>query len=229
MGWKALRDLIKEDIVSGKLAPGDRLPTQVQLTLNHGLSRHEVRCALRELQKRGFVRTEQGRGCFVCEQCITHSLTDTRSLRNDAVMQGQEVSTETLEIWRGCDRRTAAATPGLDLIGEVLACEQLAFLDGQVFQIVRHYLCTKRIAIDESVLGQDTDLADMLLAGGVLHYSQTKSRVTARKPSAMERVHLCIAPSQPVIDMLTWWGDSTSRPIATTHSVTRADRLALEI
>ncbi len=228
MDRKALRDVIEAAILRGELAPGDRLPTQDQLARDHGLSRHAVRCALRDLQARDLVRSEQGRGCYIAETCLTHSLTAMQSLAQDAIRQGHEITSETLAIWRGRDRRSEAGILGRDMSGDMVVAERLAYLNGRVFQVVRDYVCTKRVTIDESALDRATNLAEMLRAGGVRHCARTKSRVTVRKVTAAERVLLGIAPSQPVIDLFTYWGDGTAQPIAATHSVTRADRLALE-
>jgi GntR family transcriptional repressor for pyruvate dehydrogenase complex len=60
----AIRRLI--DLVrSGKLAPGDRLPPQRQLTGLFGLSQTVVREAIRGLASMGIVEIHHGRGVFV--------------------------------------------------------------------------------------------------------------------------------------------------------------------
>src|ERR1700710_1512892 len=52
-------------IESGALRPGDRLPTEQQLALTHGVSRTVVREAVHQLKSRALVQSRQGSGVFV--------------------------------------------------------------------------------------------------------------------------------------------------------------------
>jgi GntR family transcriptional regulator, transcriptional repressor for pyruvate dehydrogenase complex len=49
----------------GDPAPGERLPTEVQLALAHGVSRSVVREAVHRLKSRGLLTSRQGSGVFV--------------------------------------------------------------------------------------------------------------------------------------------------------------------
>ena len=57
--------LLGEQIDSGALRPGDRLPTEVQLATAHGVSRTVVREAVHQLKSRERVVSRQGSGVFV--------------------------------------------------------------------------------------------------------------------------------------------------------------------
>jgi len=52
-------------ILEGGLAPGQKLPSERQLTARLGVSRAVVREALHELQARGVIETRHGKGSFV--------------------------------------------------------------------------------------------------------------------------------------------------------------------
>jgi len=52
-------------IEDGALKPGDRLPTEAQLSQTHGVSRSVVREALHQVKSRGLLRSRQGSGVFV--------------------------------------------------------------------------------------------------------------------------------------------------------------------
>jgi GntR family transcriptional regulator, transcriptional repressor for pyruvate dehydrogenase complex len=60
-----LIERLSADIVSGKLAPGARLPTEQQLIAATGVSRTVVREAVAALRAEGLVVTRQGVGAFV--------------------------------------------------------------------------------------------------------------------------------------------------------------------
>jgi GntR family transcriptional repressor for pyruvate dehydrogenase complex len=57
--------LLGDQIGSGALRPGDRLPTEQQLAAAHGVSRTVVREAVHQLQTRQLVVSRQGSGVFV--------------------------------------------------------------------------------------------------------------------------------------------------------------------
>ncbi len=57
--------LLGDQIDAGALCPGDRLPTEQQLALAHGVSRTVVREAMHQLKSRQLVVSRQGSGVFV--------------------------------------------------------------------------------------------------------------------------------------------------------------------
>lgn len=80
-------------VASGDLAPGDRLPTEQQLALAHGVSRTVVREAVHQLKSQGLLRSRQGSGVFVTDGATLRPLSfDPTVLESmDAVVQVVEV------------------------------------------------------------------------------------------------------------------------------------------
>ena len=62
-----LRDQLIAAVESGRLSPGDQLPTEDALVRDLGVSRNTVRQAIGELLQRGWVIRERGRGTFVSQ------------------------------------------------------------------------------------------------------------------------------------------------------------------
>ena len=60
-----IADLLAEKIASGELAPGDRLPSELEVAETYGVARLTARRAARELVARGLARTLPGKGTFV--------------------------------------------------------------------------------------------------------------------------------------------------------------------
>ncbi|MGB0590490.1 MAG: FadR/GntR family transcriptional regulator [Myxococcota bacterium] len=56
---------LRRDILSGQLAPGDRLPPERTLAEQHDTNRNTLREALRKLEQLGLVRARQGQGVTV--------------------------------------------------------------------------------------------------------------------------------------------------------------------
>jgi GntR family transcriptional regulator, transcriptional repressor for pyruvate dehydrogenase complex len=66
--------LLSGQIDSGALRPGDRLPTEQQLALAHGVSRTVVREAVHQLRSRELVRSRQGSGVYVAPRPLNRPL-----------------------------------------------------------------------------------------------------------------------------------------------------------
>ena len=58
---------LRDHLNSGKLMPGDRLPTEQELVRMHGVSRAVVREAIAELRSAGLVIAKRGSGVFVAD------------------------------------------------------------------------------------------------------------------------------------------------------------------
>jgi len=58
--YRQLLNILRAQIISGQLAPDQRLPTEEELTATYGLSRGTVRKAIEQLEAERLIRTEQG-------------------------------------------------------------------------------------------------------------------------------------------------------------------------
>lgn len=59
-------DGLRGQILSGILAPGDRLPSVRELAGELTINPNTIQRAYRELENGGFIATVPGKGCFVC-------------------------------------------------------------------------------------------------------------------------------------------------------------------
>jgi DNA-binding FadR family transcriptional regulator len=60
--WRLVLESVEDDLLSGRLSPGDRLPPERTLAADLGVGRSSVREALRVLEVLGLVRTAVGSG-----------------------------------------------------------------------------------------------------------------------------------------------------------------------
>ena len=58
----SLMEQLKADIVSGAICPGEKLPSENELSQKYSLSRHTVRKALGILEQDGYVEAFHGKG-----------------------------------------------------------------------------------------------------------------------------------------------------------------------
>lgn len=76
-----LMEQLKTDILSGAIGPGEKLPSENELSLQYSLSRHTVRKALALLEQEGYVEAFHGKGTF-CSEKMRHA----KKSRNIAVV-----------------------------------------------------------------------------------------------------------------------------------------------
>lgn len=60
--WRTVLEHIETDLLEGRLGPGDRLPSERDLSADLGVGRSSVREALRVLEVMGLIRTATGSG-----------------------------------------------------------------------------------------------------------------------------------------------------------------------
>lgn len=70
--YERLAGTLRDRIAAGTYARGDKLPSEMELKDESGLSRSTVRHALKVLVDEGLVRTERGRGAFVADTPALH-------------------------------------------------------------------------------------------------------------------------------------------------------------
>lgn len=76
-----LMEELKEKIISGRIQPGEKLPSENQFTVQYSLSRHTVRKALSLLEQKGYIEACHGKGTF-CSEKMRHM----KKSRNIAVV-----------------------------------------------------------------------------------------------------------------------------------------------
>lgn len=80
---------ISREIAQGRLKPGDKLPTEQELSRTFGVSRNVVREAISRLRSEGRVWSQQGRGAFVSEASDSTVLTiDKAALQEGEAFRG---------------------------------------------------------------------------------------------------------------------------------------------
>ena len=95
-----LHEVISMDLVAqiedGTLSPGDRLPSELELSARFGVSRMTVRQALGRLERQGLVTRRQGSGTFVNERTQRHRDANVLGFHNEIGLEASAVTTREL-------------------------------------------------------------------------------------------------------------------------------------
>lgn len=62
--WESIAEKLMQDIKSGKLPPGEKMPSQNQLAGHYGVPRTHIRKAYEQLEELGYLFSHQGKGTF---------------------------------------------------------------------------------------------------------------------------------------------------------------------
>jgi GntR family transcriptional regulator len=90
---------MRQEIVSGRWPPGEKLPSERDLCVIFGVSRPTVRGAIEALVDEGFLRREKGRGTFVASPKIVEGLLQTPFGFSDSMQsQAIEFTTRVLTV-----------------------------------------------------------------------------------------------------------------------------------
>ncbi|MEX1018025.1 MAG: GntR family transcriptional regulator [Litorilinea sp.] len=91
-----LAEHIRVQIQSGKLRPGDRLPSERDLSQQAGVSRMTARQALAYLARAGLLHVRHGIGAFIAEPKVAYPILHLRSFTESMAQAGKDVFSRVL-------------------------------------------------------------------------------------------------------------------------------------
>jgi GntR family transcriptional regulator len=150
-----LRVALMKEIVAGRWAAGDRLPSEPAICEHFGVSRTTVRQALAELEAEGLIRKEKGRGTFIREpRTSSWLLQSSYGFYDEAVAKGHRVRSQVLR--RGIEPMPpwAADALGLETGADGAALERLRWVDDRLVMYVVNYLHAE---LADAVVGADLE------------------------------------------------------------------------
>lgn len=89
--YEQIADQVKSQIISGKLRPGDALPSMRALAADLKISLITTKRAYNDLEAEGFIETVAGKGCFVAAQ-------DPELLREANLREAEEHVRRAVEV-----------------------------------------------------------------------------------------------------------------------------------
>jgi len=197
--WRQIARALSSGIGPGGLQPGDRLPTEAHLAVQHGVNRHTVRRAIESLVRTGLVRVEQGRGSFVAEDRIDYAVQPRTRFSEWIRHPNKEPTGQVLQIRPVAATAQVAAGLGIPRGTTVALFGRLGMADGVPVSLASHYFpLTDRPGLLEA-LRTENSITDALRSVGVADYRRKVTRVSARMPTATEAGLLQVPRSRPLL------------------------------
>lgn len=227
--WLQIETLLAEEIGTGQLAPGHRLPTEPALMARFGVSRATVRQALARLERRGLVHAEQGRGTFVGPRRLAYSLSERTRFSRNLIEQGFEPGGRLLFERVIPAGSVVGARLGIPEWQSVSHRHGIGEADGIPIELADVYVPLDRFPNWAEVKAQHATYTAAFAHYGVRDYRRLSTRIEARMPTEEEATRLDQPPLSPVFVMTRVDADLEGRPILYGHALWCADRVAFEI
>lgn len=228
--WRQIADAIRLDIVGGKLANGDRLPTEALLAERFSANRHTVRRALAVLAEEGVVAAEQGRGTFVKSiRRLTYPIGKRTRFREG--LQGQAGSLVSVSISDKIENATArvAEVLGLKPGTKVVRTEGMSVADGVPISRSTTWLPYRRFPDFAARIKEMQSTTMVFQSYEIADYSRASTRISARHADVEETRSLNLAPGAIVLVSEAVDVDPEGEPLS--YALTRfpAERMELVV
>ncbi|WP_067646730.1 GntR family transcriptional regulator [Nocardia harenae] len=212
--YRQIADRLRMAIKAGEIAPGQRLPSEVELMSQFGVARMTMRQALQELKAEGLVYAQQGRGVFVRPTPPIRRLASDRFAREHRAGGKAAFSAEAEKAGfaPGVDRIRIARAAAGPLVAERLRIAP----DAEVVVRTRRYLANGTpveiaasyipITLAAGTRIEDPDTGPGGIYARLEEMGHTLARFTeevgARMPTPDERVELEIGEGEPVLTVV---------------------------
>lgn len=224
--FRAIFEILRDEIRSGKLPVGTRLATEQELCLRFASSRHTVREALRLLQEQGYVNRRQGAGTTIVSREPTdgffNSISSLEQLVQYASMTELEIlSIETLLI----DETLASLLRGAagDAWTRIAAMRRAPGEDGPICYS-EIFLPVEFAAVASEVGRRRTAVYAILEEMFDIRIAEVSQSLEAAAADANEASRLGIAAGDPVLHIMRHYTDQEGRTVEVSRNVHPAGR-----
>lgn len=238
--YRQIADHLRVAIDRGELRPGDRLPSEAELTRHYSVARMTARQAIQELRSEGRVVAEHGRGVFVRLPAPVRRLASDRFARKhreagqaaflaEAEKAGVRPSVDQIEITRGLPSPDVRERLRLADGDQVVSRSRRYLADGHPIETAVSFLplvIAEGTPIVEANTGPGGIYARLEETGHTLdHFVE---EVTARMPTVDERRRLELPDGVPVLVVVRTAYDTAGMPVEVCDTVKAAPAYVLE-
>jgi len=211
--WAAIAATLRTEIATGAFRPGDRLPSEAELSRRFGVNRHTLRRAVSDLIGSGLLRSRQGAGVFVAARPTDYPLGPRVRFHQNLAAAGRVPGRQILSlIIRGADRTEAEAlslAPG----DPVHVCEGVSLADAEPFALFRSSFPASRLPALGDHLRENGSVTRALCLSGVTDYTRAVTRLTAEPADAVQAARLQISRGAPLIRSISVNHDPKGQPV----------------
>jgi DNA-binding GntR family transcriptional regulator len=217
---------LEQAIVDGELGPGERVPNEMTLAGELGLSRPTMRQALQTLVDKGMLVRKRGVGTQVVKSQIRRPV-ELTSLNDDLVRTGQEPATQVLSTQRGTADPATAAELRIKTGDDVWQLERLRLVGDEPLALMANVIPCSVIdlsAVDLTARG----LYETLRSAGI-HIRVAHQQIGCRRADAREARLLNERRGSPLLTMRRTAYDDAGRAVELGLHAYRPDLYSFEV
>jgi GntR family transcriptional regulator len=219
-----IRSRLLETIENGQLQPGDRVPSERELTERFGVSRMTARQAVSELETQGYLYRIQGKGTFVSAPKLDQPLLGLTSFSEDMRSRGLEPGAMVL----GAQEVPAGARVARELCvvetAPVYRVERLRLAGGEPMALETAFVSAARCRGLLDVSLEHESLYAVLRERFGLHLVRAAQRLEAVAANPYEAELLHVHEGTPLLLLERVSRDQADTPAEYVRSLYRGDR-----
>ncbi|MTH79109.1 phosphonate metabolism transcriptional regulator PhnF [Paracoccus aestuariivivens] len=227
--WTTIAHQISIEIVSGQRRPGDKLPTEAELSSRFGVNRHTIRRALADLADRGMVHARRGAGVFVQSKPVDYPLARRTRFSTNLAAMGLEPGREVLSIETRHANDPEAQALGLAPDARVHVIEGISTADSQPIAYFQSVFPAERFPDLCATLRTENSITRALAEHGVSDYTRSETRLTAKRANAVVALHLRVREGDPILRTISTNIDLDGRPVEYGRTWFAGDRVTLTV
>ncbi|MDI7247860.1 MAG: GntR family transcriptional regulator [Bacillota bacterium] len=227
--YHQIRDFLREELRNESLRPGERIPSEAELSVRYRVSRITVKQAIQSLVQEGLLYRMQGKGTFVARPKVAHNLNRITSFSQQMRDRGMKPSTKILEVEivaaRGRVREALAIAEGT-LVTKV---RRLRLADGEIMGVQTAHVPVDMCPDLADVLQDNMSLYELLRTRYGLGPVRAIENYTAIPLDPYDARLLEVPEGSPALfaERMTYLGDN--RCLEYVVSILRADRYTLSV
>jgi GntR family transcriptional regulator len=223
--YRRLEEHLLEQIASGKIGPGDAIPTERELCELYGVSRITVRRAMHELQTQGYVKRTPGKGTFATHASVRREigpLIGGYSAEMEA--QGRVPGSQLLNLQHSPAEKQTAFLLHLTEGDPIWLVERLRLADDEVISVNVSYLrLPPETFLTPMELRTEVSLWSILQQKGI-HIAQSDNTIKAIAANEHYAGLLGVEEGAPLLSKEGVNYSDAEVPIEAFWVVSRADR-----
>lgn len=222
--YHQIRTHLQEAIEGRQLTPGDRVPSERELTEQFSVSRMTARQALRELEMQGYLYRVQGKGTFVAQPKFVQPLGRLTSFTQDMRRRGLEPGAVVLAVEETAAGRHVAEALKIGPDSPVFRLERLRLANGEPMALEAAHVDARLCPGLLSARFENSSLYQVLqdrFGIRLGHASQSLEAVAAR---TYEATMLHVREGAPLLLIERTTLGEADRPVEFVRSLYRGDR-----
>lgn len=170
--YAQLSDIIIDQIKSKMLQPGERIPTERELSETYHVSRITVRRTLSDLVELGYLYKQQGKGTFVHQPKIEDNVLENKSFSSLVLSNGMKPSTKVLAVALQYPSPVDMHLLEVDDKSKILFIHRVRYMNDRPVMLEKNYLAPKYT----SLIHEDLDRCSLY------ELLTSKFQITALRP-----------------------------------------------